>query len=105
MKPKMNNNLDSGIKVPFNMNSDADSQLSLPMRGGCLTTTKKDNLKNNRAAFRSRMAGSLTMQSFNKEARPKEDDNERPSLIYKIDEEEPLKFNREIGDNLETEQS
>lgn len=95
VKPKMNPDLDSDI-FPMRMDSDTDS--IIPIRDKAFTTTKKK-----RAAFMNNMKGSLSIVSFNKDASSMRSNDERPDLIYKIDENpKPFKID-EIGEHLESE--
>ena len=88
MKPKKNLELDSDIFIGKNkMDSDTDS-VSQPIRGEkAFTSTKKFQ---KRAAFMNNMKGSLSIISFNKDASSIRSDDERPDLVYKIDEPKPF---------------
>lgn len=102
MKPKKNPDLDSDI-FPLRLDSDTDSILDKqPIREKAFTSTKKFQ---KRAAFMNNMKGSLSIISFNKDASSmRSDADERPDLVYKIDEPKPFKID-EIGEHLESEQS
>lgn len=95
MKPKKNPELDSDV-FPMRMDSDTDS--IAPIRDKAFTSTKKQK----RAAFMNNMKGSLSIVSFNKGASSMRSDDERPDLVYKIDEPKPFMI-EEIGEHLESE--
>lgn len=96
-KPKKNPDLDSDI-FPMRMDSDTDSVV--PIRDKAFTSTKKFQ---KRAAFMNNMKGSLSIVSFNKDASSMRSDDERPDLVYKIDEQpKPFKI-EEMGEHLESE--
>jgi hypothetical protein len=83
------------------MRMDSDTDSIVPIREKAFTSTKKFQ---KRAAFMGSMKGSLNMISFNKDASSMRSDDERPDLVYKIDEPKPFQID-EIGEHLESEQS
>lgn len=69
------------------MRIDSDTDSIAPAREKAFTSTKKFQ---KRAAFMNNMKGSLSIISFNKDASSMRSDDERPDLVYKIDEPKPF---------------